>query len=179
VKIITHIRPSSHSESYTIVATFETNKRTAKVAKNRRFRHESCATDGKRLFLFLGNVYSDEVDNMTCDLERYYHPKKVEVYSEYQEIKIKITLPKGATVDTAPLLLTKDQMGIIINLIKLGKKPLKKDVNKKTEWTFRYAGEKIYYNRDDLDDGEDPEFRFEGLTLNPGKAITVESIKEW
>jgi hypothetical protein len=168
--IIFNFRPSSHSTEFTIIATFRDNRKIAAVAKKLKIT----AVKNKRVFVHLSSLESDAVPDVVDELQKHA-PESVDVYTRYQELEIKVTLPKNANFDILHLILTSEQVEILKQLITCAGKPVEKQLGTKTIWRFRYSGEKIFFAAEELHSSH-PLFEFETGLLNPGNEIETKVL---
>jgi len=178
--ITTIFRPSSHSEDYTLIATFEkiedakraatSMKRFLKDMANLSEKHhvdwrpsDAILLREKKVVTFTVYTAGDLKDPVAVLKE--WNPKKLEVYENYQELRATVSLPSGMSVETAALVLGRDDAEMIRWFTKhVGKPKVKK--NEKTQTlTWTYKGDWIY----DDSDGE----------LHLDNVIPIEERKCW
>jgi hypothetical protein len=171
--IIFNFNSSGHSEEFTIIAKFKNDKKIAVVAKKLKIT----AVKDKRVFIRLSSLESDAVPDIVDELQKHA-PESVDVYNKYQELEIKVTLPKNANLDDLPLLLTAEQVEILKQLITRSGKPLEKRLGNKTIWQFKYSGEKIFFTAKELH-SDHPLFEFETGLLAPGNEIKTKILTQF
>ena len=163
-------RPSSHSTDCTIVATYNSEETARKVGKK-----TGGYCFGNKVAQYVWNGTWEDVDEVIAELSSFDN-ESVHVYHCYQEIQVEVYLPKGATAETIPLLLTSDQLKIVRKLSQFCK-PKKEKVDQQTDkLVFNYKGEKIFYSEEDMCDEE--AFFFDGNAYSLGKEIKVKVIEE-
>jgi len=156
-------RPSSHSEDYTIIATFNDEKTAEKVEgallrmlEDMRNNLEDydvdwspdeahVTTNGNQVIFEVYTAgYLDDVESL---IRKIAKPLCVECYQDYQEIVICVKVPKGLSPEMALLVLDKDEAEAIKWLMKTCGEP--KIVEAGKHWIFKwlYSGDGIYYER--------------------------------
>ena len=156
-------RPSSHSEDYTIIATYKTSEDAGKAqaALDKLFKDmeehaENYDTDWspeEAQFSTAGNqvtfeVYSaGSVDDVESTLNEAANVEKVECYTNYQEITVTVKVPKGLTPQTAMLVLDKEESEAIkwfTRVVGTPKITEGEDGEQTYEWF--YSGDEIYWD---------------------------------
>jgi hypothetical protein len=163
--ITTFFRPSSHSDDYSLIATFETveTAKRAMAAVGRLLKnmvdsskgyHADWMPDEARLFR-QKEVVTFAV-NTAGDLKypvaalKQWTPKKLEEYINYQELRVTVTLPLGMNAKTAALILGRDDVEMIRWLTKHAGKPQVKTEEKSQTLTWTYKGGGIYDDANEL-----------------------------
>jgi hypothetical protein len=153
-------RPSSHSEDYTLIATYE-DEETAKKVRDALFKMledmkknpEGYDTDwdpDEAEVSQCGDQVTFEVytagylDDVEALLEKVAKPQSVECYQNYQEITIYVQVPKGLSLDAAMLVMDKDEAEAIKWLRKYCGEPEVLDNGKSRIFKWDYAGDGIY-----------------------------------
>ena len=153
-------RPSSHSEDYTLIATYR-DEETAEKVKNALFRMledmrrnpEGYDTDwgpDDARVSHRGNQVTFEVytagflDDVEALLEKVAKPDSIECYQNYQEITICVEVPKGLSIDAAMLVMDKDEVEVVKWLRKLCGEPEVVDKGESQIFKWFYAGDEIY-----------------------------------
>jgi len=175
-KLITCLRPSSHSADYTVVATFKTGAE----AKQKQVELAKKNIDGKlrgnKILVFLSHVYESDANDTVHSLT--YYTNNVEVYCDYQEITVTFTMPKGLNNKITGLIFSHDQQEIYKRLCGLCGKPKITHTRNGEFWVFQYEGEKIYFNTDHYT-LERPTFFFNAQRFDPENTfITVDEETE-
>jgi len=155
-------RPSSHSEDFTLIATYK-DEETAKKVKDALFKMledmkknpEGYDTDwdpdeagvshyeNQVTFEVYTGGYLDDVEAL---LEKVAKPQSVECYQNYQEVTIYVEVPKGLSLDAATLVLDRDEAEAIKWLRKRCGKPEVIDNGKSQILKWFYTGDEIYYD---------------------------------
>jgi len=155
-------RPSSHSDDFTLIATYKDGE-TAKRVKDALFRMledmkknpEGYDTDwdpDEAGVSHYGNQVTFEVytagylDDVEALLEKIAKPDSIECYQNYQEITIYVEIPKGLTLDAAMLVLDKDEVEALRWLRKHCGEPKVTDNGKNQLLEWFYAGDEIYFD---------------------------------
>ena len=164
-------RPSSHSDEWTIVATYP-DKRKAEKAYRKLERlledmeeNESeyetdwspgdanCWLNGREVFF---TVYtSGYLDDVLSVLEKF-NPEKTEYYRNYQELIIRVRVPRGSTVESLALIDEEEAKALKWLTEKCGEPKVEEDGDEQL-LTFNYKGEGIYF---------DPELYLGPYTIN-------------
>lgn len=178
--ITTIFRPSSHSEDYTLIATFEkiedakrataSMKRFLKDMANLSEKHpvdwrpsDAILLREKKVVTF--TVYTAGDLNDPAAVLEEWNPKKLEVYENYQDLRVTVTLPRGMSIEAAALILGRDDAEMIRWFTKHVGKPKVKIDEKVQLLTWTYKGDWIY----DDSDGE----------LHLDNVIPIEDRKCW
>jgi hypothetical protein len=153
-------RPSSHSEDFTLIATYRDEK-TAEKVKDALFRMledmrknpEGYDTDwdpddagvshygGQVTFEVYTAGYLDDVEAL---LEKVAKPQSVECYQNYQEITIYVEVPKDLSLDAAMLVMDVEEAEAIKWLRKHCGEPEIENNGKSRTFKWSYAGDEIY-----------------------------------
>ena len=171
-------RPSSHSDEWTIVATYPDKRKAEKAYKKLerlledmekneseyetdwRANDANCWLNGKEVFF---TVYTaGYLDDIYSVLEKF-NPQKIEEYRDYQELTIKVRIPKGSTIESLALIDEEEAKALKWLTEKCGKPKVEEDGDDQLH-TFNYKGEGIYF---------DPE-----LHLGP-YLINLEEKRNW
>ena len=118
-------RPSSHSDDYTLIATYKgtvraekAEKALKKLLKDMKDHSEDYDADwspdeahvsvsGKKVWFEVYTAgYLDDVESV---LRKVAVPEEVECYSDYQELTVRVTVPKELTPESAMLVLEKEE----------------------------------------------------------------------
>jgi len=118
-------RPSSHSDDYSIVATYKDFKKAAKVEKALEKlledikKHENdydtdwnpdearVSQDGCKVWFEVYTAgYLEDVESV---IYKVAVPQEVECYQNYQELTIRVNLPRGLTLESAMLVLEREE----------------------------------------------------------------------
>ncbi len=154
-------RPSSHSEDYTIIATYQTDedatkaqKAVEKLLKDMAKQPENYDTDwspDEAQVSTCGNQVTFEVysagslDDVEAALQEAADPETLNCYSSYQEVTISVKIPKGLTPQTAMLVLDKDEAEAIKWLTEhIGDPKIIAGENGEQTYEWFYAGDEIY-----------------------------------
>ena len=157
-----YFRPSSHSEDYTIVATFPSVEKALNAMKNA----PAGKRRGNKLLVYLSNSYRIDADEVEAQLEEF-EPSNVQVYDCYQELVVQFVLPRGISKDTLLLVLNREQLLIMHRLTTQCRTPKITRTNEKEIWTFEYAGERIFF------DYHNSQFRIGEHWISLGEYIKV------
>lgn len=158
-------RPSSHSEDYTIIATYK-NEKAARKVKAALFKmledmkknsneydvdwdpeDASVSSAGEKVFF---EVYTaGYLDCVEALLEKVAKPvESIECYQNYQELEIWVKVPKGLTPEAAMLVLSKEEGEAVRWLISNCGRPKVEDCGDGKHQIFKwfYRGDEIYYD---------------------------------
>jgi hypothetical protein len=155
-------RPSSHSEDYTLIATYK-DEETAKKVRDALFKMledmkknpEGYDTDwdpDEAGVSHYGDHVTFEVYTAGCLgdvealLEKVAKPQSVECYQNYQEITIYVEVPKGLSLDAAMLVMDKEEAEAIKWLRERCGKPEIMENGESQIFKWFYAGDEIYYD---------------------------------
>jgi hypothetical protein len=139
------LRPSSHSDDYTLIYSFPTHEAAEKGAEA-----VGAKADGNRVIYHLWiECEKGEVVKDAQRIKLEIGATNCKVYHDYQNLEIVATLPKGASNDVQPLILTNEQVRIITLLKRLCPPPKTKNLETTTQLTFRYEGDEIYQRGED------------------------------
>jgi len=155
--VVVSFRPSSHSSDYSLIgecATVEDAKKLkAKVAKlSKAIAKKDIEIDwelpetrriGNRVIFTAHTDDECSVDELKALMKT--EGSNVEGYNYYQELKITITTPKGATYDTLPLLLSPQEATLLKALRQHSKTSELHQTAKNTLIRFEYRGPGIYH----------------------------------
>ena len=161
--VIFRFRPSSHSEDYTIIATYQNTQdankaQTAldKLLKDMEEHPDTYDTDwspeeaqnstaGNQVtFTVYSAGYVDDVESV---LSKAAAAEKVDCFTNYQELTITAKVPKGLTPETAMLVLDKEEAEAIKWLTNATGSPKvseAEDGEQTYEWF--YSGDEIYWD---------------------------------
>jgi len=158
-------RPSSHSEDYTLIATYANEEDAMSVAKKLFEMLEDMernidsydtdwspddahvSIDGRRVIF---NVYTaGYLSDVRALLEKVAEPQSLECYENYQSLTISMVVPKDLSVEAAMVVCQNEEAEAIRWLVKNCGQP--KIVDEKNMRIFRwdYCGDEIY----DYDEG--------------------------
>jgi len=105
------------------------------------------------------------------------HPTKIAPKNQYnQTLRIEITTPKGATIETLPLVFTRDQVEIVRALLKASRFRRHNVLNNQEVWLLRYNGTLIFFPSAFTRGGKKDLFLVLGRWLDPEEEINVEVI---
>lgn len=172
-------RPSSHSEDYTIIATYE-NKSDAENVEEALLKmlgdmkknmdgydtdwspdEAYVSSDGERvIFEVYSAGYLEDVESV---LRKVAKPVELDCYTNYQRLEISVSVPSGVTPESALLILGKKEAEALRWLLKYCGKPQIEDSGKRGVFKWYYEGDGIY------DDG----------TLYVGFEFQVERYRNW
>ena len=151
-------RPSSHSDTATVVATFENSK----VAKRAAALGAKCS--GKQAFSQVYHAVEGTIDSLE-DRFKQMGATAVAAYACYQELTITVQLPSGTSDETLPLIADWRVVELVRRLRSLHvprRTRIRDDVQKTY---FRYSGGMIF---------ENGRFRFaDGTTLPQPENVKV------
>lgn len=156
-------RPSSHSEDYTLIATYpnaeDAGKAQAaldKLLKDMEEHPETYETDwspDEAQVSTAGNqvtlaVYSaGYVDDVESVLSKAVAAEKVECYTNYQELTITVKLPRGLKPETAMLVLEKEESEAIKWLTRaVGSPKMTEGEDGEQMYEWFYSGDEIYWD---------------------------------
>ena len=156
-------RPSSHSDDFTLIATYKGAKRAEKVkrALERLLKdmeeniddydidwspdEASVSLDGNKVWFEVYTAgYLDDVESV---IRKVAKPENIECYANYQEITVRVWIPKGLTIESAMLVLDKEEAEAIKWFIEKCEDPAIKECGDDMqilEWF--YSGDEIYYD---------------------------------
>ena len=156
-------RPSSHSDDFTLIATYKDEESARKVedALKRLLKdmeeniddydtdwspdEASVSLDGNKVWFEVYTAgYLDDVESV---IRKVAKPENIECYANYQEITVRVRIPKGLTIESAMLVLDKEEAEAIKWFIEKCGKPAIKECGDNTqilEWF--YSGDEIYYD---------------------------------
>ena len=166
-------RPSSHSDDYTIIATYGSEEDAEKVAnkisemlrdmENRMDDYDvdwapsdaRFYSDGKRVvFTVYTAGYLSDVEALMMKVAK---PQEIKYYQNYQELMIAAAVPRDLPVEAALVVQGDEEAEAIKWLIENCGKPVVADAGDRRILKWFYCGDGIF-------DGE--ELRLGGLTLN-------------
>jgi hypothetical protein len=118
-------RPSSHSDDYTIITTYK-NEKAAEKVKRTLFKmlddmrknekdydadwspdDAHVSTDGNKVWFEVYTAgYTDDVESV---LRKVAVPQEIECYRDYQELIVRVKVPKGLTPEVAMLVLDREE----------------------------------------------------------------------
>jgi hypothetical protein len=156
-------RPSSHSDDFTIIATYQLaedagkavdalNKLLADMEEHPENYDTDWSPDEAQVSA-AGNQVNFEVysagyiDDVESVVNKAANPEKVECYTNYQELTITVKVPKGLTTETAMLVLDKEEAEAIkwfTETIGAPKITEGEDGEQTLEWF--YNGDEIYWD---------------------------------
>ena len=156
-------RPSSHSEDYTLIATYQAAEEAgkAKAALDKLLQDmeehpESYDTDwspeeaqvstaGNQVtFVVYSAGYLDDVESV---VNKAANPEKVECYTNYQELTVTVKVPKGLTPETAMLVLDKEEAEAIKWFKeKIGAPKIAEGEDGEQTYEWFYSGDEIYWD---------------------------------
>jgi hypothetical protein len=155
-------RPSSHSDDYTIIATYKSAKAAEKVKetltkmledmkKNEKDYETDWAPDDAHISTEGSKVWFDAytagyMDDVESVLRKVAEPKEIECYRDYQELIVRVKVPKGLTPEAAMLVLDKEEAEAIKWFRENCGPPKVIDVGDGEHQTFEwfYKGDNIY-----------------------------------
>jgi hypothetical protein len=155
------LRPSSHSEDVSIIATYKSAKTATKAAAQlNKFltgvkdnpqeydldwdpnEAEIFTVKNKLHFSVYTSGYLEEVD----EIIGAHHPKETVDYANYQEVEIEATVPKNLTPATMVLVLTPTEIKTLKWLKLTVGEPTVKNNGKTQQLKWHYQGNGILYN---------------------------------
>ena len=156
-------RPSSHSDDFTLIAAYKDAKRAEKVKKalERLLRdmeenmddyeadwspdEAHVSLDGDRVWFEVYTAgYLDDVESV---IRKVAKPESVEYYLNYQEITVRVRIPEGLTIESAMLVLDREEAEAIRWFRENCGEPRVEDCGggyQLLEWF--YSGDEIYYD---------------------------------
>jgi len=156
-------RPSSHSDDFTIIATYKDSKKAEKVKKalEKLLRdmdknkdeyvvdwnpdEANVSLDGNKVWFEVYTAgYLDDIESV---IRKVAKPNNIEYYKRYQEITVRVKIPKDLTIETAMLVLDREEAEAIRWLREKCGEPKVEDCGDGTqvlEWF--YNGDEIYYD---------------------------------
>jgi hypothetical protein len=163
IVVLFKFRPSSHSEDYTLIATYQTVEEAGKaqaaldkLLKDMEEHPESYDTDwspNEAQVSASGNQVTFEVysagylDDAESVLNNAANPEKMECYTNYQELTITVKLPKGLTPQTAMLVLDKEEAEAIKWFTeKIGDPKIAEGEDGEQTYEWFYSGDEIYWD---------------------------------
>ncbi|HDH44549.1 MAG TPA: hypothetical protein ENG66_04060 [Thermococcus sp.] len=165
-------RPSSHSHYYTVVGIFSNEQIAREKAEKADLPQK-----GRKVFMVLSQATIAEVDSALQEMDEL-EPDKIEVYTTYQELEIKVEVPIGANLETLPLFLPASDVALLRALINLCGKPTKVANGIYEKWIFHYSGEKIFYCDSILDGKMRGDFVIGDGVYVPSSKIEVSVLEE-
>jgi len=158
-------RPSSHSDDYTVIATYKDRRAAEKVrdalerlldyARNNEEALDidwspdeaRVAADGNEVtFRVYTSGYLDDVESV---MRTAGSPEDVECYANYQELVVKVRLPQGLTTEAAMLVLDREEADAIKWLNDNCGPPKVTKRGNEDEFEWHYKGNGIYSENDD------------------------------
>jgi len=148
-------RPSSHSEDWVIIATFNDKKRASETAEKIREKATTMLQSGKTLKL-RGSSAEWGSGSYVMRTLRKLGAQKIKNPDSYQELEITITLPEKASINIAQLVATQKDLELINFLNANCKRKRQKKTEKGLVLLFRYTGPRIYdlFEHDDAQKGK-------------------------
>ena len=166
------LKPSSHSYDYTIVGIFPNEQ----VARQKAEKAD-LPQKGRKLFMVLSQATIAEADSAVREMDKL-EPDKIEVYTIYQELEIKVEVPIGTDLETLPLFLPASDVALLRTLINLCGKPTKIANGIYEKWIVHYSGEKIFYYDSILDGKAKGHFVIEDAIYTPSSKIEISILEE-
>ena len=118
-------RPSSHSDDYTLIATYKSVVRAEKVEKTLKkllkdmkdhsndydtdWSPDEAHVSVSRKKVWFEVYTAGYLDDVESVLRKTAVPEEVECYRDYQELTVRVTVPKDLTPESAMLILDKDE----------------------------------------------------------------------
>lgn len=155
-------RPSSHSDDFTLIATYR-NDKAAKRVKDALLKmlkdmeknpddydtdwmpdDAGVASDGEKVYF---EVYTaGYLECVEALLNKVAKPLNIEYYRDYQELEISVKVPKGLTPEIAQLVLGREEAEAIKWLTETCGRPEVEDCDDGEHQLFRwsYRGDGIY-----------------------------------
>jgi len=142
-----HLRPSSHSEDGTVIASFDRRDQAKLCAEKlaRKLECASCSSFNRKVKVKCGDCDYGTLD-VAMKLLKGYGAKRIEEVGSYQELTIQVTLPPRITIAATPLVLDQNTAELLQNLYEACPAPTRKETETKTVLTFKYKGPTIYLN---------------------------------
>lgn len=144
-KLKIHFRPSSHSEDGTIIATFKTQEQ-AKAAV-RKVKHFGARRLNRRVAVTCLNGEYGTIEKSKKILTKLHPVHLKESDDCYQELAIEATFPKGATLETAQLMLNQEDLKILRGLIQECGQPEIVNTKRKTMLRFRHKSCEMLFSK--------------------------------
>lgn len=175
-------RPSSHSNDYTIIATYRCEKdaekayaaiqRMLRKMKRNPYAYDvdwdpervTVYVDGERIFFNIET--SGDLDYIESAMREAAEPVEVAAYTDYQSLTIRVKVPAGITVESAMLILERDEAETIKRLREICGEPrvIMMGDSQVFEWT--YEGDGIFN-------------RFDGVLRLNGFEFSVVDHENW
>jgi hypothetical protein len=170
-------RPSSHSDNYTVIATYKDSKTAEKAHEKLRKFVENLPEDApvdwgpdEACCSLDGNTVRFDVDTAgdTNDVECILQseaPTALQVTADYQEVDVSLQVKKSVTIESLPLILSKTEAAAFAHMVRLCGRPAEEmhGDTKILRWTYR--GESIYCEDDN--------------TLDVGFWLELNKHKNW
>jgi len=153
-------RPSSHSEDVTIICEYSSDKEAQKAEDTLKKlledmkEHEDeyrtdwspddarVNTDGNKVIF---EVYTaGYLTDIWATVQKPAIPKKLDAYSNYQELEIQLTAPEGATIETLMLTMRHEEADLVKELNNMCGKPKATKTGKSNVYTWAYSGDSMY-----------------------------------
>ena len=154
-------RPSSHSEDLTFIATYKSEEAAEKVydtlkkmLEDMEWNPDDYETDWSpdeadvNLWgneVWFGVYTAGYLDDVESVMKKVAIPEKLECYRDYQELVIRVKVPKGLTPETAVLVLDREEAEAIRSLMTLcGEPKIEKGEKDELVFVWYYRGDGIY-----------------------------------
>lgn len=142
MQYVLSLRPSSHSESYTLLAVFDSREKAAKTTRAMRKYRARCRNN--KVLITIANVIQEDIDGIHEIIDKTDAVIE-EPTDGYQELIITITLPPKISISAMPLIVDGETAKIVEQLYKSCPPPTRKDAKTYTRLKFNYAGPVIFY----------------------------------
>ena len=155
--LIFKFRPSSHSEDYTISATYKTKRESLNAHKKLECLLEDIRKNPSRYNVdwnpddasfrlngktVLFGVYSNgdirDIEDILSDAEEY------EVHTNYQEVTVKVKVPKGSSFEAALLILDGEEAEALKELKEVSQGTKVEEDAENRFFIFEYRGDGIF-----------------------------------
>ena len=178
--ILFKFRPSSHSDDFTIIASYkdDSSAEKVKVALEKLIEYmkenpdaldtdwspdEACISSCGNEVSF--SVYSaGYLDSVESVLQTAATPTDISTYTYYQYLRICVRVPRGLTHDTMTVVLDKEEAEAIRWLLSNCGEPQIGECGDEEEWKWEYKGDGIYNDES---------------ILNVGFEFDIASRKNW
>ncbi|MCW4008536.1 MAG: hypothetical protein NWF09_07620 [Candidatus Bathyarchaeota archaeon] len=153
------LRPSSHSDDYTIIAKYKNKKEAIKVKEalkkllrdmeenDEKYDIDWCVYDALMQVKDCNVIFTINTCGCLDDVEavmKAANPSSLNIYTDYQHIIISVYAPKHVTLSALPLILSLSEAKIIGLLAKICGNPKIRETKNRTVFSWEYMGNAIY-----------------------------------